>query len=98
MKHCILVKYKDSVDDVQKEALIEQIQEVFEPLLDMEGIDGLELIPNIVGRPNRYDLLIRIEMDYEALPLYDESEPHKRWKSEFAQYLEKKAIFDYEHE
>ena len=95
MKHCILVKYKEGVDQKQKEELIPRIQALFDQLLGMEGIHKVELFPNVVDRPNRYDLLIRIEMDEEALSAYDSSEPHRKWKAEYAQYLEKKAIFDY---
>ena len=50
----------------------------------------------MVDRPNRYDLLIRIDMEKETLPVYDDSEPHHVWKRDYACYLEKKAIFDYE--
>ena len=35
-------------------------------------------------------------MDREALPLYDVSAMHHRWKDEFTPLLEKKAIFDHE--
>ena len=96
MKHCILVKYIDEVDAAKKEALIPEITAVFAPLTEMEGIHGVEVIPNVIARPNRYDLLIRIDMEEAALASYDESAPHKKWKSQYAQYLAKKAIFDYE--
>lgn len=96
MKHCILVKYTEEVNDAKKQELIPEITAVFQPLLNMEGIHGIDIIPNVVDRPNRYDLLIRIDMDQEVLTEYDHSEPHKVWKSEYAHYLDKKAIFDYE--
>ena len=96
MKHCILVKYNESVDSRKKEELISEISSVFAPLTDIKGIHKVEVIPNIVDRANRYDLLIRIDMEQEILSVYDESQPHKVWKKEYSQYLEKKAIFDYE--
>lgn len=96
MKHCILVKYAATVDAAKKEELLPEIQALFARLTSMEGIHGVEVIPNVVDRPNRYDLLIRIDMDKETLPVYDDSEPHHIWKKEYAGYLEKKAIFDYE--
>ena len=96
MKHCILVKYNESVDAQKKADLQPQIEELFGQLLTMDGIHGVDIIPNVIARPNRYDLLIRIDMDEETLPLYDASEPHHIWKRDYAQYLEKKAIFDYE--
>ncbi|MDO4977898.1 MAG: Dabb family protein [Eubacteriales bacterium] len=96
MKHCIIVKYNETVDAEKKKALLPEIQEVFAPLLKMDGIHAIDLIPNVIDRPNRYDLMIRIDMEEEALPAYDASQPHKNWKANYAHYLEKKAIFDYE--
>ena len=96
MKHCILAKYKEHVTAEQKTALLDEIREVFSPLLQEEGIHALKVIPNCIDRSNRWDVLIRIDMNPEALPAYDESLPHKRWKEQYGPLLEKKAIFDYE--
>lgn len=96
MKHCILVKYTAEVDAAKKEELLPEIKALFSGLTSIEGIHGVEVIPNVVDRPNRYDLLIRIDMEKEILPVYDDSEPHHIWKRDYACYLEKKAIFDYE--
>ena len=96
MKHCILVKYNADVDAAKKEKLLPEIRELFSGLSVIEGIHGVEVIPNVVDRPNRYDLLIRIDMEKETLPVYDASEPHHVWKRDYACYLAKKAIFDYE--
>ena len=35
-------------------------------------------------------------MKKETLPVYDESQIHKLWKSNYSIYIDKKAIFDYE--
>lgn len=96
MRHCILVKYNETVDQAAKEKLLPEIQKVFAPLTEIDGIESVRLFPCTVDRDNRYDLLIRIEMDPAALPAYDDSEPHRIWKRDYARYLEKKAIFDYE--
>ena len=96
MKHCILVKYNADIDAAKKEKLLSEIKEVFSGLSVIEGIHGVEVIPNVVDRSNCYDLLIRIDMEKETLPVYDDSEPHHIWKRDYACYLEKKAIFDYE--
>jgi len=96
MKHCILVKYNSTVGKDDKKPLQERISALFDNLLNVEGIHGVEVIPNVTDRPNRYDLLIRIDMDAEALETYDACETHKLWKKQYAQYLESKAIFDYE--
>lgn len=96
MKHCILVKFREDVEDDERKDLLPDIRLLFERLTALDGIHGVEVIPNVIDRPNRYDLLIRIDMDREALSAYDKSEPHLEWKTEYAAYLEKKAIFDYE--
>ena len=93
MKHHILVKFVDGTDPG---SLLEPIRTLFAPLLELPGIHGLELKPNCVDRPNRYDLLIVLDMDREALPAYDASEPHLRWKRDYGERIAKKAIFDCE--
>ena len=42
------------------------------------------------------DLMIVLDMDPSALPLYDASAPHLQWKRDFADRIAKKAIFDCE--
>ena len=52
------------------------------------------MIPNVVDRPNRYDLMIRLTMDTPALTAYDASEAHHRWKELYGPLIAQKAIFD----
>lgn len=94
MKHMILVKFNDKVTD--KNELLPEIRELFSPLTLIPGIYSVACRPNCVDRPNRWDLLIEIEMDRAAFDLYDKSEEHKSWKREYGDYLESKAIFDTE--
>ena len=94
MKHCILVKWNSLVMD--KAALLPGIRAIFEETLLLPGIHAAELFPNVIDRPNRYDLMIVLSMDRDALPAYDESAPHKAWKKGYGDYIESKAIFDYE--
>lgn len=96
MKHCIISKFKPEIGKEQKAAMLPEIKTLFEGLLGIDGIHGVEVIPNCVDRANRYDLLIRIDMEEAALPVYDESELHHKWKDQYGDFLEKKAIFDYE--
>ena len=93
MKHHIIVKF---VEGTEVGALLEPIRELFAPLLELPGIHGLELKPNCIDRPNRCDLMIVLDMDPDALPAYDASEPHQRWKKEYGERIAKKAIFDCE--
>lgn len=95
LQHCILVKYNNTVTDEKKEELYPEIRDLFEGLMAIEGIHHVELLKNVIDRPNRYDLLIRISMEDAALPVYDDSAIHKKWKSDYGCYLEKKAIFNY---
>ena len=73
-----------------------KLREIFAVAGEIPGVRGAEVYPNCVARENRYDVMIVLEMDRDALSLYDDSEMHHRWKDEFGGLLEKKAIFDYE--
>ena len=93
MKHHIIVKFTEGTDVA---ALTEPVRQIFAETLAIPGIHGLALKRNCVDRPNRYDLMIVLDMDPEALPAYDASEPHHRWKEEYGPITAKKAIFDSE--
>ena len=94
MKHCILVKWNSRVAD--KAALVPDIRRIFDGTRVIPGIRDVELLSNIIDRPNRYDLMIVITMDEAALPAYDASAPHKEWKATYGAFIESKAIFDYQ--
>ncbi len=94
MKHYILVKYNDAV--TEKEALLEEIRELFQKTTQIEGIHQVNVYPCCIDRPNRYDVMIEITMEKEALPAYDDCQWHHIWKRDYAKYLEKKTIFDRE--
>lgn len=66
------------------------------PASTIPGVHGVEVYPCCVDRANRYDLMIVLDMDKDALPNWDASDIHHRWKDEYGDLLEKKAIFDYE--
>ena len=96
MKHNILIKYIPEITKERKAELIPEIAALFDHTTEIPGIHAVTLYPNIVDRPNRYDLLIQIDMDLEALEAYDASIWHKQWKEQYGSLLEKKAIFDCE--
>ena len=96
MKHDILIKYKPEITKEQKIQLIPEIRALFEHTTEIPGIHGVRLYPNVVERENRYDLLIEIDMDRDALEVYDCSVWHHQWKEQYGSLLEKKAIFDHE--
>ncbi len=91
MKHFIIVKFCKGTDI---KALERPVRSIFEETLSIEGIHGIDIKLSNSDRDNRYDMMIVMDMDKEALPAYDVSEPHLRWKSEYGDLIEKKAIFD----
>lgn len=93
MKHYIIVKFKEGTD---VKSLVDPVKSIFEETLEIPGIRGLDVRVSNSDRSNRYDLMILLNMDQEALPAYDASEPHHRWKKEYGDRIEKKAIFDCE--
>ena len=95
MKHCIIAKYTAEAY-ARREALLPRTREIFSAAGDIPGVRGAEVFPNCVARDNRYDVMIVLEMDRDALEEYDRSAMHHRWKDEFGPLLEKKTIFDYE--
>ena len=91
MKHYIIVKFTEGTD---VKALEEPVREIFEKTLEIPGIHSLDIRLSNSDIANRFDMMIVFEMDKEALPAYAASEPHLRWKSEYADRIAKKAIFD----
>ena len=93
MKHYIIAKLCDSS---MRDSLVEPVQALFDGLLTMPGIHSVQVKANCVDRPNRYDLMIIIDMDRSALEAYDASEPHNEWKKTYGSLLKEKTIFDSE--
>lgn len=92
MLHHILVKWTDEVTD--KPALASEVEALFQGILAVDGVHGVAVHPNVIQRPNRYDLLIRIDMDSSALPAYDDCPTHHQWKDIYGHLVAQKAIFD----
>ena len=91
MKHYIIAKLKEGF---KAEDIAGPVKNLFEGLLTLDGIHGVEVKTNCVDRANRYNIMIIIDMEPEALERYDVSEPHKAWKARYGEMLESKAIFD----
>jgi len=92
MKHHIIVKFTEEAKG--DPALLGQIKALYAGAADIPGVHGVEFKENCIERENRYDLMIVIDMDEEALPSWDASAVHHRWKDEFGHSIAKKAIFD----
>ena len=94
MQHCILVKWTEDAGD--RNALAKDAEAIFAEAVRDGFATALKIRRNVVERPNRYDLLIELEMAKEMLPMYDASEAHRRWKESFGPKIQQKAIFDFE--
>ena len=94
MKHHIIVKWNETVAD--KQAIIAPIRELYNGCSAIDGVRGAQLIENCIDRANRFDLMIVVEMDKDALPVWDSSDVHKRWKAEYSDRIAAKTIFDCE--
>ena len=91
MKHYIIVKFTEGTDFHSFEA---PVRSIFCETLSIPGIHSADVRLSNSDRANRYDMIIVLDMDKEALPAYDVSEAHLRWKSEYGKLIAKKAIFD----
>ena len=91
IEHYIIVKFTEGTD---VKALVEPVRGIFEETLTIPGVDSLDIRTSNSDIANRYDLMIIITMEKEALPAYAASEPHIRWKREYGDRIAKKAIFD----
>ena len=94
MKHCILVKWNETVID--KTAVENDAKKLFDDALSLPEIEDIHFINNCVDKENRYDFLIIIEIKKEDLPIWNECDVHKKWKALFGGFIESKAIFDFE--
>ena len=93
MKHFIIVKWKEPAE--MKES-VNDIQELFNKTLDIDGIHSVTVHPSCSDRANRFDLMIEMDMEADALPAYDACSPHKEWKKEYGEFILQKTIFDCE--
>ena len=91
MKHYIIVKFVEGTD---VKALVGPVKAIYDETLSIPGVHGVDVKLSNSDRANRYDLMIVMDMDKEALPAYDVSVPHLRWKTEYGDRVAKKAIFD----
>lgn len=91
LKHFIIVKFKDSLNFNE---FVEPIKKLFNKALKIEGVDKVDIYPSNTNLPNRYDLMIRMELTSKALIEFDNSGIHKLWKSEYGKYIVDKTIFD----
>lgn len=93
MIHYIIVKWNGDAD---KKALAEKARSLYADAVKIDGIYSVDIKENVTPRDNRYDLMIALTMDNDALNVWDKSELHLKWKADFGGFIEKKCIFDSE--
>lgn len=93
MKHYIIAKFKDR-NDLQN--LYQEIADLFQKVLDLKGVEKVELHKSNSTRENRYSLMIVLTLTPEGLEEFDASDVHREWKERYGARLESKAIFDCE--
>jgi len=91
MKHYIIVKFKE---DVNWKNLVDEIRELFEKALELDGVSDVCVKVSNSELSNRYDIMIEIECTEKGLINYDNSEMHKFWKLNYGEFIQSKAIFD----
>ena len=64
MKHYIIAKFNEGCD---WKPMLGAITELFEETLQIPGVHAVTVKPCCINRPNRYDLMIEMEMEPEAL-------------------------------
>ena len=93
MKHYIIVKFNENVE---KEKLRNPINELFQKALNIKEIVKVDIYESNMDLPNRYDLMIKMDLSKTALEEFDNGEIHKKWKEQFGKYIMVKTIFDCE--
>lgn len=95
MQHHVIVKFNDTVKD--KSAFADEVGKLFKGMEGtVPGVHSVTPHKNCINMPNRYDLMIIVDMDKDALEAYSTSPIHENWINNYAKYLESKTIMDYE--
>ena len=94
MRHFITVKFRPGITSEEKESMYPDIAEIFDGTRSIDGIHDVILHKNCTPRDNRYDIMIEMVMEKEALDAYDGCRWHLLWKEKYGGLIEKKAIFD----
>lgn len=80
----------------KKKELIKPIKELFKKAVDIKEMKKIDIYESNIDLPNRYDLMIKMDLSRAALEEFDNGEIHKEWKDKFGKYITSKTIFDCE--
>lgn len=81
---------------LKKKKLINPIKELFQKAMHIKEVIIVDIYESNMDLPNRYDLMIRMDLSKKALEEFDNGEIHKEWKEKFGKYIMSKTIFDCE--
>lgn len=91
MTHYIIVKWNNTAD---KHALSAEVRKLYADAASIPGIHAVTVKDNITPRDNRYDIMIALDMEEDALNTWDNSALHKKWKADYGTQIAQKCIFD----
>ena len=91
MKHYIIIKLSKDED---KEKLIKDIKEHYNNVTSIEGVKRVDVFTSSSKLRNRFDMMIKLDLNKQGLQNYEESDFLKKFKEKFDKYISKKTIFD----
>ena len=91
MKHHIIIKLSKDVD---KEKLINDIKEYYTNATSIEGVKRVDVFTSSSKLRNRFDMMIKLDLNKQGLLNYEESNFLKKFKDKYDKYISKKTIFD----
>ena len=91
MKHYIIVKFIKEVNYLEN---LNKITELFNESLKINGVDKVNIYTSNSNLNNRHDMMIKMDLSFDALNEFDNSWIHKKWKEDYSKYIESKTIFD----
>lgn len=94
MVHMIISKFQDR--GILTAEFMQELEQLFAKADQIPGVHGARIITNCIDRENRYDIIIEVAMEKDALSAWDASEVHAAWKKNYGALLAAKAIFDRE--
>jgi hypothetical protein len=95
MQHHVIVKFNETVKD--KVAMADEIGNLYKGMVGtVEGIHKITYHKNCIDMDNRYDLMVIVDMEKDALEAYSNSPIHDKWLRDYPKYLESKVIMDYD--
>lgn len=94
MLHYILVKWKEGRLD--KATLSDRAAALLTQAVILPGVEGVMVQQACMFGERRGDLMVCMKLERNALPAFDASNIHRKWKEVFGPYIQQKMVFDWE--